>query len=274
MKPLPRISIVTPSLNQARFLAETMDSIMSQDYPELEYIVIDGKSTDGSQRIIEARQQYLSDWCDEEDRGQSDAIMKGLARSSGELFAWVNSDDILFPGCLAAVAKCYLKNNRPDIIHTNVAYIDAETRITRYVRVPRQSRFFFFRGVWHGAAPSIFFKTSLVRAVGGLDRNLHLSMDLDLWMKMMKAGAKAAHVPEYLGGFRQHASSKTVVSIISRKTFENPETARILDGNLSGSTILKRMFWRRVYHLCQILNLNYMRARRDLRRHRNSPCFR
>jgi len=239
---------------------------LSQNYPRLEYVVIDGGSSDQSQGIIRARQQYLSYWCSEKDEGQSDAIIKGLERSSGELFAWVNSDDILFPGCLEAVAARYLKNNKPDIIHTNVAYIDGETRISRFIRVPCQSRFFFFRGVWHGAAPSIFFKTSLMRAVGGLDKKLHLSMDLDIWMRMMEAGARVTHVPEYLGGFRRHESSKTVISLNSRKTCENSETTRILDGHIRGSTISRRVFWRRIYKLYQVLNLNYLRAARDLKR--------
>ncbi len=263
---LPRITIVTPLYNGGKFLRETIESVINQNYANFEYYIVDGASTDSSVDIIREYAHRVDWWITEKDHGQSDAINKGFARATGELFCWVNSDDILFPGCLEAVAECYLIQNQPDIIHTNVAYIDAETRITRFIRVPRQSRFFFFRGVWHGAAPSIFFKTSLMQAVGGLDKNLHLSMDIDIWMKMMKAGARVAHIPEYLGGFRQHETSKTVVSKNSRKTCENSETTRILNGNIQGSTIPRREFWRRIYKLYQVLNLNYLRAAGDLRR--------
>lgn len=268
MSKFPTISIVTPSLNQAKYLAECMDSIISQNYPRLEYIVIDGGSNDGSQDIIREREQHLSYWCSEKDDGQCDALIKGLDRCTGELFAWVNSDDILLPGCLEAIANCYLNEKQPDIIHSNVAYIDSETSVTRLVRVPRQSRFFFFRGVWHGAAPSIFFKTAHLRLVGGLDKNLHLSMDLDIWMKMIQARAKISHVPEYLGGYRWHDNSKSTIAINSRKTCENSETTQILEEHLNGSTIPKRVFWRKIYKLYQILNLNYLRAAIDLKNNR------
>ena len=176
----PRITIVTPFFNQARYLEETIKSIIKQNYPNMEYIVIDGGSTDGSVDIIRQYEDQLSYWCSERDRGQSDAIMKGVTMSTGDLFAWVNSDDVFFPGCLKSVAECYLKKGKPDLIHTNIAYIDLESRITRFIRVPRQSRFFFFKGAWHGTAPAIFFKTSLFREGGGLNKKYNLSMDLDI----------------------------------------------------------------------------------------------
>ena len=109
LKKYPRITIVTPSFNQGGFLSETIESILNQDYPNLEYIVIDGGSTDESLDIIKRYEDQLSYWCSEKDRGQSDAIMKGFNRATGELFAWVNSDDVLLSSCLSVIADCYLR---------------------------------------------------------------------------------------------------------------------------------------------------------------------
>lgn len=150
----------------------------------------------------------------------------------------------MFPGCLRLVAESYIENNKPDIIHTNVAYLDSNGQITRLIRVPRQSRFFFYRGAWHVVAPTLFYKSSLFRAVGGVDRKYHLSMDLYLWMRMMKAGARVAHVPYYLGGFRWHKSSKTVMSLSTRRTREGWEESDIFKTNLPSSNRAKRRLWR------------------------------
>jgi len=263
---LPIITIVTPSYNQARFIKETIESILKQNYPSLEYIVIDGGSTDGSKEIIRNYENQLAFWCSEKDEGQSDAIMKGFNRCSGELIAWVNSDDVLFPGCLNAAAKCFLENGYPDIITANIAYIDAKSNITRFIRVPRQSRFFFFRGVWHGTAPCVFFKRSLFVKVGGVQKKYKLSMDLDLWVRMMKAGARVVHITSYLGGYRWHKSSKTVRSITNRSTQENHETTEILNEHLHGSTPLTRAFWRITYKIYQTINFNYIIAYNDLKK--------
>lgn len=256
---LPCITIVTPSYNQAQFLRETIESLLSQDYPNLEYFVIDGGSTDGSVDIIREYEDRIDWWVSEEDKGQTDAINKGFTRASGDLLCWVNSDDVLFPGCLEAVARCYIQANHPDLIHANIAYLDERGRITRLIRVPRQSRFFFFHGVWHGCAPCVFFGASLFRAVGGLNSDFDLSMDVDIWMRMMKAGARVVHIPRYLGGFRWHGASRSTQSLRSRTTRENVETTRILNQGIPGSTPRKREFWRKVYKVYQVLTLNYLR---------------
>ena len=265
MNTLPKISIVTPSFNQGQFLRETIESVLEQNYLDLEYFIVDGGSTDNSVDIIREYKNHIDWWVSEKDEGQTDAIMRGFNRATGELFAWVNSDDVLFPGCLKAVADCYLKNGRPDLIHTNVAYIDSESRISRFIRVPCQSRFFFFRGVWHGAAPSIFYRTSLFGDVGGLNRKYYLSMDVDIWVRLMKTEARVAHIPRYLGGFRWHDSAKTVQSLKTRKAQENSETTEILNANLPRSNQSRRAFWRKVYNLYQVLNLNYLLAYKDLK---------
>ena len=260
MMDYPRITIVTPSFNQAKYLGETIKSIIEQDYHNLEYIIIDGGSTDGSLDIIKQYKDQLSYWCSKKDRGQSDAIMNGFNRATGELFAWVNSDDVLLPGCLSAIAECYLQEKKPEIVTGNVVYIDEQGKITRYIRVPRQSRFFFFRGIWHVPAPTTFFKALLFRESGGLNLNYHLCMDLDIWIKMMKKGARVVHIPCYLGAYRWHKKSKTVKYHSRQTRVLNEERIDILRENITGFSIRKVLFWRKIYKLYQVINFNYLRG--------------
>ena len=255
----PRITIVTPSFNQGQYIRETIESIITQDYPNLEYFIIDGGSTDDSVDVIKEYEDRVDYWVSEKDRGQSDAIMKGFDRATGELFAWVNSDDVLLPGCLTEIAENYLQNQKPDIVTADVVYMDSDGKITRYIRLPQQSRFFFFRGIWHASAPTVFFKTSLFHAVGGVNPDYHLCMDLDLWMKMMKKDARVAHVSRYLGAFRWHENAKTVISVDKQTAALSSERTEILKKNITGFSIRKVLFWRKVYKLYQIANLNYLR---------------
>jgi glycosyltransferase involved in cell wall biosynthesis len=257
---LPKITIVTPSFNQAKYLPEAIESILTQNYPNLEYIIIDGASTDGSVDIIKKYESRLSHWVSEKDKGQSDAIMKGFARSSGELFAWVNSDDILLPGCLQRIAEQYVQSGYPDILTGNVIYLDEEGRITRYIRLPRQSRFFFFRGVWHVSAPAIFFKASLFRSVGGVNLDYHLCMDFDLWMKMMVKDARVVHIPCLLGGYRWHPETKTMRYLANSTSRVPPEREQVYRENIRGYVEWQVLFWKRIYKLYQLLNLNYLRG--------------
>ncbi len=260
LKKYPRITIVTPSFNQGGFLSETIESILNQDYPNLEYIVIDGGSTDESLDIIKRYEDQLSYWCSEKDRGQSDAIMKGFNRATGELFAWVNSDDVLLSSCLSVIADCYLREKEPDIVTGNVVYIDDQGCITRYIRLPRQSRFFFFRGIWHASAPAIFFKASLFKEIGGLNLDYHLCMDLDMWMQMMKRGARVVHIPRYLGAYRWHKGAKTVQYLTSKTTSLSQERVYILKENIPRFSVHKVLFWRTIYKLYQAINFNYLRG--------------
>ncbi len=258
LKKYPRITIVTPSFNQGGFLRETIESILNQDYPNLEYIVIDGGSTDGSVDIIRRYEEHLSYWCSEKDRGQSDAIMKGFKRATGELLAWVNSDDVLLSSCLRTIAEYYLREKEPEIVTGNVVYIDYQGRITRYIRLPRQSRFFFFRGIWHASAPAIFFKASLFRKVDGLNLHYNLCMDLDMWMQMMKRGARVVHIPRYLGAYRWHKGAKTVQYLNSKTTSLSQERVDILKENIPRFSVSKVLFWRTIYKLYQVSNFNYL----------------
>lgn len=265
MENWPRITIVTPSYNQGEFLEETIKSILDQNYPNLEYFVIDGGSSDHSVAVIQKYAENLDWWVSEPDNGQTSAINKGFAKSTGELLAWVNSDDILLPGCLYQVARYYEERGKPDLIHANGVYIDQDSKVTRAVRVPRQTELFMYRGVWFALAPAVFFRADLMRQVGYLDEQYHLSMDVDIWMKMIKSGGRIMHIPQYLGAFRWHDTSKTTVAIRARRNRmqENPETKRIFDAALPLIPQRRRQFWRRLWKVYQLLNFNYILAFHD-----------
>lgn len=268
MSQWPRITIVTPSYNQGFFLEETIRSIIFQGYDNLEYFVIDGGSSDNSVNIIQKYSEKIDWWVSEKDNGQTDAINKGFARATGELLCWINSDDVLLPGCLHAVAHCYSKQRQPDLIHTNYVYIDHNGYIIRALRVAKPIPFFVYRGVWTMATPATFFSASLLHQIGYLDPQYHLSMDIDIWLKIIKAGGKLASIPQYLGAFRWHKTSKTSQSVEAKKYKgqENPETKRILDAALPNVSEERRRLWHIGWKLYQVVNLNYIRAHLDTKR--------
>lgn len=246
---LPTISIVTPSYNQAAFLSETIESILAQNYAGLEYIIVDGGSTDGSVEIIKKYQDRLHWWISEKDSGQAHAINKGFQRATGELVAWVNSDDVLLPGCLKKVGDAFVAQNNPGILHGNCIYIDTKGYITRAVRTRKQTKNWLSRGVWVGLAPGVFFRRDLVDVVGYLDEKLHLSMDIDLWIKLMQLECCISFVSDYLGAFRWHEMSKSsgIVRNRARRYQENPETEYLFDTAFPGLVQSTRWRWRTLW---------------------------
>lgn len=254
---LPKISVVTPSYNAGAFLERTILSIVSQKYTNFEYSIVDGKSTDSTLDVISMYRNRLAFCIQQPDKGQSDAINKGFAKSRGEWLCWVNGDDVLFPGALDKIAKCAIDNPDAEVITGNVVYIDAEDRVTQCVRVPRQSWSFYSRGVGFFAAPAIFFKKALFDKVGGLDVNLHYSMDVELFHKFRKAGAKVCHIDSYLGGFRRHGASKTgTFRGMDQSAFENPETTAIREKYIPQVSVRTIWCYRYLYRCLRVLNFN------------------
>lgn len=261
----PKISVVTPSYKQGKFLEKTICSIIYQDYQNMEYIIIDAESNDESAGIIEKYQDRLFYWVSEPDNGQSDAINKGFQKATGDLYCWVNSDDVLFLGALKKAADVFNANPNIDIITGNVVYIDENDFITRCVRLPKHRWYFYKHNVGCFAAPAVFFKKDLYEKVGGLDINLHYSMDVDLWHKFRLAGAKVYHVDKYLGGFRVHSASKTGPRMLKiKRYFEHPETTLIRSRYIPNVTKNTVRAFRMIYKIQQIINLNYLSSWFDL----------
>ena len=218
--PMPKISIVTPSFNQGRFLAETMDSVLGQRYPNLEYVVVDGGSTDDSSAIIRSREKELAWWVSEKDAGQYDAINKGFARTSGEVMAWLNSDDKYTPWALRVVGEVFAQLPEVQWVTTLLPlHWDERGLPTRCKPAHGYSREGFFRGhhlprqgEWHKAfiqQESTFWRRSLWDKAGGrIDSSLQLAGDFELWAKFFQH-ADLYGIPLPLGGFRMHGDQKT-----------------------------------------------------------------
>ena len=218
--PMPKISIVTPSFNQGRFLAETMDSVLGQGYPDLEYVVIDGGSSDESVEVIKARQDRVAGWVSEKDDGQYDAINKGFARTSGEVMAWLNSDDKYTPWALHVVGDVFRQLPEVQWVTTLLPlHWDERGLPTRCKPVRGYTKDGFFRGhhlqrpgEWDKAfvqQESTFWRRSLWEKVGGkIHASLQLAGDFELWAKFYQH-AELYGIPLPLGGFRVHGDQKT-----------------------------------------------------------------
>ena len=207
---LPTIALVTPSYNHGRYLESTIRSILLQRYPKLEYAVIDGASEDESHEIIERYRSQLTFAVSEKDEGQVDAIAKGFTRISGEIMAYLNSDDLLEPGALRFVGDFFSRHPRVDAIYGHRLIIDeAGKDIGRWVS-PRYNPS-LLRIVDYIPQETLFWRRSIYEKVGGLDRRWSFAMDWDLILRFASAGARIARVPYFLGRFRVHSSQKSEV---------------------------------------------------------------
>ena len=207
----PLVSIITPSFNQAAFLEETILSVLNQDYPSIEYIIIDGGSTDGSLEIIRKYEQKLAYWTSEPDHGQTDAINKGFAKAKGEILAWLNSDDTYLPNAVSD-AVAFLSTN-PDVgmVYGDANLIDEQSQIIGKFPARQTDYKHLLRGYVHIPQQSAFFWAYLLRQVGPLDPTFYFAMDYDLWVRLAKV-SKIQYVPQTWANFRLHGSGKSIVS--------------------------------------------------------------
>lgn len=237
-KPLT-ISIVVPSYNQAEYLPRTLASILSQkgDFT-LEVLVVDAQSTDGSLAILQAMDDSRVSWISESDNGQSDAINKGLAKVTGDVVTWLNSDDIYCDGALAKVAKAMSDNPQSKWLVGQSLIIDQQDRpirqgITRYKnrQLARYRRRRLLRENFISQM-SVFWRNDFGQDVGFLNESLYYTMDYDLWLRMSKA-AEPLILPENLGCFRWYANSKS--GKINRRQFD--EQYEVASPHLAGDPV-------------------------------------
>lgn len=222
----PKISIVTPSYNQAQFLERTILSVLNQNYPNLEYIIIDGGSTDGSVEIIKKYEKYLAYWVSEKDKGQSDAINKGFKKSTGKILAWLNSDDVYFDKeVLRGVARVFKKYSQVDIIYGDYVIIDRNDLILKVQTFPKFNFNRMLRGCYVGQ-PSTFFRRKVINNDNLLNTDLKFAMDYEFWLRLSKF-YKFMHINKILSGDRNHPDRKIIAqrenmvkeSIMVRKQF-------------------------------------------------------
>jgi glycosyltransferase involved in cell wall biosynthesis len=205
----PRISIVTPSFNQALFLERTMNSVLGQRDVAFEYVVQDGGSTDGTLSILERRSGELTAWESRPDAGQSAAINAGFRRTTGEIMAYLNSDDMLVPGALALVAGFMRARPDVDVVYSHGVMIDESDRPIALMLLPEHSPR-ALRLYDYVPQMTVFWRRAIWERVGGsLDESLHYAMDWDLLLRYADAGARFARLPTLLAAFRLHNAQKT-----------------------------------------------------------------
>jgi glycosyltransferase involved in cell wall biosynthesis len=208
-RPWPRMSIVTPSLNQGQYIEETIRSVLLQGYPNLEYVIIDGGSTDDTIEIIKKYEKWLTHWVSEPDEGQSAAINKGFERSTGVIGAWINSDDLYETQALENVAGAFLGHENLAILYGDCTNIDATGNTFSISRSRSYERDRLIR-YWPNyiAQPTAFFRLTAFKSLGGLDSSLRFAMDYDLWIRLGTKGS-GLYLPLPIARFRVHHDSKT-----------------------------------------------------------------
>lgn len=205
----PRISIVTPSFNQARYIEATIRSVLDQNYPNLEHIIIDGGSEDGSVEVIERYSERLAYWVSEPDEGQTDALIKGFDRATGEILGWLCSDDLHEPRTLHEVAETFLRNREWQAVYGDGLWIDAESRPLRPRKEIAFNRFIWMYDYNYLPQPSTFWRRGLYERVGGLDPKFDLAMDADLWARFAEH-AELRHVPRRWSRMRYYPEQKNL----------------------------------------------------------------
>jgi glycosyltransferase involved in cell wall biosynthesis len=205
----PLVSIITPSFNQVRYLESTIRSVLDQDYPNIEYIIVDGGSEDGSAEIIRRYSDRLAWWVSEKDRGQTDAINKGLARAKGEILAWINSDDTYQPHAITEAIGFLL--NRPEVglVYGEANFIDENGRVIGRFPAAQTDYRRLRQGYVHIPQQASFWRADLWRKVGPLDPSFYFAMDYDLWVRLA-ALAPVQYTPRLWANFRLHSHAKTI----------------------------------------------------------------
>lgn len=218
--PLPKISIITPSLNQGEFIEQTIQSVLDQEYPDLEYIIVDGGSTDSTLDIIKKYEKWLS-WMSEPDRGQAHAINKGLGIATGEVFAYLNSDDLYQPGALHTVGNFYKD-------HPNADWVTGKCHIIDWNTVEIRKIVTWYKNFWllvksynvllvidYISQPATFWRRAIMNEVGFFDESLFYTLDYDYSLRVGKNN-RLWVINDYLASFRIHPASKTTCSTVKQ----------------------------------------------------------
>lgn len=204
---LPRISVVVPSFNQACWIGKTLHSIVRQGYPELELIVIDGGSSDGSQEIIRQFQPYISYFVSEPDGGQVNGLIKGFSRATGDILCWINSDDLMVGDCMREAAAYLTANADAGAVYGDTVWIDAEGRTLKGQREIDFDPFLWLHTYNYIPGMSMYWRRSVYERVGGLNPQFDLAMDADLWFRISRV-SRIGHVRRFWSGMRYYPEQK------------------------------------------------------------------
>jgi glycosyltransferase involved in cell wall biosynthesis len=208
---LPLVSIITPSFNQVRYLEATIQSVFSQDYPHIEYMIVDGGSDDGSVEVIKKYETKLAWWVSERDTGQTDAINKGFARAGGGILAWLNSDDTYEPRAVSAAVSYLQENPQVGMVYGDCNFINEAGHVIGKFGSAQTSYRLLRQGYSHIPQQTMFFRADLWEQVGPLDPSFYFAMDYDLWTRIA-ARSEIRYVPQTWANFRLHTSGKTILA--------------------------------------------------------------
>jgi glycosyltransferase involved in cell wall biosynthesis len=200
------VSIVTPSYNQAPYIEQTIQSVLGQEYPDIEYIVVDGGSTDNSFEIIRKYSHRLAYWISERDSGQAEAINKGFSRANGEILAWLNSDDYYLPDTISTVVQCFEEHPEVVMVYGDMLAVDGDGQTINVQKFKQLSLedLLCFQIV---GQPSVFFRRSAFAKTGPLETTFHFMLDHHLWIRLAQQG-RILHVPQVLSAARYHPAAK------------------------------------------------------------------
>jgi len=198
---------VMPSYNQVTFIERSILSVLNQNYPNLQFIIMDGGSTDGTVEIIRKYERYLT-WRSERDRGQADALNKALQLADGELVGWQNSDDVYFPGAFQRMHELSRRRPRAVLYNGTVVKIDSDDRITYISKYIRPSRLRLLYEGFIMSSQGVFWRRDIQSSVGFYNPDLYIAMDVDFWLRVLEVGT-AEFLPQIIGGFRAHEGTKT-----------------------------------------------------------------
>jgi glycosyltransferase involved in cell wall biosynthesis len=204
----PLVSIITPSFNQAQFLAQAITSVLDQDYPSIEYLVVDGNSTDGSQSIIKNFEKKIDWWVSESDQGQAEAINKGMKRAKGEIIAWLNSDDYYLPGAVTRVVASFQEHPLCSFVYGDVMAVNANGSQINKLNYHQMDLVDLMKFNIIGQ-PSVFIRREMLNKTGFLDPSLQFLLDHQLWLRLAQQ-APIRYLPDILSAARFHSQSKNV----------------------------------------------------------------